>query len=251
MVRNPGSLANSTFDVLVIGGGIVGAGIARDAALLGLRVGLVEKDDFASGTSSRSSKLIHGGFRYLEQYAFGLVAEACRERRILRQIAPHLVKPLPLLMPVYQGNRRPLWLMRIGMTLYDLLAMYGNTAPHRYLPAEQAKAEEPAMRARGLRGAIRFYDCHEDDARFCVENILHAADLGAACANYCAITGFATRGDGLAAAKVKDHIGGGELEIAAKLFVNDHGPWRPPVARLDRPYDSLRHRPPTDRLLLL
>src|SRR5260221_14705623 len=118
MVRDLATLSKSALDVLVIGGGIVGAGVARDAAMRGLRVGLVEKDDFASGTSSRSSKLIHGGFRYLEQYAFGLVAEACRERRILRQIAPHLVKPLPLLMPVYQGDRRPLWLMRIGMTLY-------------------------------------------------------------------------------------------------------------------------------------
>src|SRR5258706_14341525 len=218
MVRNPGSLANSTFDVLVIGGGIVGAGIARDAALRGLRVGLVEKDDFASGTSSRSSKLIHGGFRYLEQYAFGLVAEACRERRILREIAPHLVNPLPLLMPVYEGDRRPLWLMRVGMTLYDLLAMYGNAAPHRYLPVQQAMAAEPAMRSDGLRGAIRFYDCQEEDARFCVENILHAADLGAACANYCAVTEFLKHGDQLVTAKGSDGITGGQLEVTAKCF---------------------------------
>src|SRR6266576_4757621 len=105
MRRNLSALGSEMFDVLVVGGGIFGAGIARDAALRGLRVGLVEKADFASGTSSRSSKLIHGGFRYLEQYAFGLVAEGCRERRILRQIAPHLVTPFPPLMPFSEGGR--------------------------------------------------------------------------------------------------------------------------------------------------
>src|SRR5256885_10092279 len=102
--REWAEVSQSTFDVLVIGAGIIGAGIARDAALRGLRVALVDKGDFASGTSSRSSKLIHGGFRYLEQYAFGLVAEACREREILQRIAPHLVRPLPFLMPVYDGD---------------------------------------------------------------------------------------------------------------------------------------------------
>src|SRR5256714_11299670 len=112
-------LARHRFDVLVIGGGITGAAIAHRAARGNLSVALVDKADFASGTSSRSSKLIHGGFRYLEQYAFGLVAEACRERRVLQEIAPHLVKPLPFLLPVYEGDPRSLTKMRLGMTLYD------------------------------------------------------------------------------------------------------------------------------------
>src|SRR5205823_4811313 len=129
-------------DLLVIGGGMLGAGVARDAAMWGLRVALVDKADFAAGTSSRSSKLIHGGLRYLEQLAFGLVAEACRERRILRETAPHLVRPLPFLLPVYDGDRRPLPLMRLGMALYDLLARYGNVSPHRGLdPLDVTEAE--------------------------------------------------------------------------------------------------------------
>src|ERR1035437_9544487 len=121
MNRDISALSDQYFDVLVIGGGIFGAGVARDAALRGLRVALVDQNDFASGTSSRSSKLIHGGFRYLEQYDFALVAESSRERRILREIAPHRVKPLPLLLPVYENDSRPLWLLRLGMTLYDML----------------------------------------------------------------------------------------------------------------------------------
>src|SRR5580692_5663044 len=135
MNRDLLTLSGQYFDVLVIGGGIFGAGVARDAALRGLRVALVDANDFASGTSSRSSKLIHGGFRYLEQYDFELVAESCRERRILREIAPHRVTPLPLLLPVYSGDARPLWLLRLGMTLYDVLAMYRNVAPHHTLSA--------------------------------------------------------------------------------------------------------------------
>src|SRR5580704_14535237 len=158
MQRNLTALTEGTFDLLVIGGGIFGAGVARDAALRGLRVALVDANDFASGTSSRSSKLIHGGFRYLEQHNFALVAESCRERRILREIAPHRVKPLPLLLPVYQGDARPLWLLRLGMTLYDILALYRNIAAHRTLSAEAALELEPSLRGKDQRGVIRFFD---------------------------------------------------------------------------------------------
>src|SRR5260221_8601981 len=128
MRRNFSALGSEVFDVLVVGGGIFGAGIARDAVLRGLRVSLIDRADFASGTSSRSSKLIHGGFRYLEQYNFHLVAEACRERNIFQRIAPHLVKPLPFLLPVYEGDPRSFIKMRLGMTLYDLLTHCQKTA---------------------------------------------------------------------------------------------------------------------------
>src|SRR3954454_13730959 len=216
MRRNFSSLGDEVFDVLVVGGGIFGAGIARDAALRGLRVALIDKADFASGTSSRSSKLIHGGFRYLEQAAYRLVMESCRERQVLRKMAPHLVKPLPFLLPVYQGDRRSLGKMRVGMALYDALALFQNTARHRGLSASATIDQEPSLAREGLRGSIRYYDCQEDDARFCVENILHAAQLGAVCVNYCELGGFVERGQSIVAAKVEDRIGHETIEVRAK-----------------------------------
>jgi len=248
MKRDLAALSGETFDLLVIGGGIFGAGVARDAALRGWRVALVEKADFASGTSSRSSKLIHGGFRYLEQYAFGLVAEACRERRILQRIAPHLVRPLPFLMPVYEGDHRGFTKIRLGMTLYDLMAWYRNVTPHQSLAPDAARAKEPALAPtqvsglarRGLRGAVLFYDCQEDDARFCLENVIHAAECGAVCANYCEVTGFVAREGRIVAARVTDRLKGGEtFEISARAFVNAAGPWVEAVANLT-PFDGRR-----------
>jgi len=232
MRRSFSSLAGEVFDVLVVGGGIFGAGIARDAALRGLRVALIDKADFASGTSSRSSKLIHGGFRYLEQAACRLVMESCRERQILRKIAPHLVKPLPFLLPVYQGDQRSLGKMRIGMAIYDLLALYRNTKRHRGLSPTATIDEEPTLAKHGLRGSIRYYDCQEDDARFCVENILHAARLGAVCLNYCELSGFVRSGDSIVAATVADRIGHETAEVRAKCFINAAGPWVDRVAGL-------------------
>jgi len=232
MRRDTSALSGETFDLLIIGGGIIGAGIARDAALRGLRAALVDQEDFASGTSSRSSKLIHGGFRYLEQRAFHLVAESCRERAILQRIAPHLIRPVPFLLPVYDNSPRSLLTMRIGMTLYDLLALYRNTAPHRTLSAEATLAVEPNLRTQGLLGAIRYYDCAEDDARFCVENILHAADLGAVCNNYCRVTGADRTGHRVASVRLHDELLGSELETRARVVVNAAGPWIELVAAL-------------------
>lgn len=232
MRRDLQALANQAFDLLVIGGGITGAGIARDAALRGLRVALVEKADFASGTSSRSTKLIHGGFRYLEQGAFGLVHEACRERRILQDIAPQLVKPVAFLLVVYDGDARPLWKVRLGMTLYDLLAAYRNPGRHETLAADRARKLEPALAVAGLRGAVKFYDCQEDDARFCMANILQAADCGAVCANYCEVTGFDRQEDRIVATRVRDVIGGAAFVIRARVVVNAAGPWVEQVDQL-------------------
>src|SRR5687768_17823445 len=127
------SLGRETFDVLVIGGGINGAAIARDAALRGLRVALVERDDFAAGTSSRSSRLIHGGLRYLEHGYFHLVFESSRERRLLLALAPHLVQPLAFTWPVYRGARVPRWKLAAGLLLYDALSLFRNTSRHRNL----------------------------------------------------------------------------------------------------------------------
>jgi glycerol-3-phosphate dehydrogenase len=232
MKRDLAALANGVFDLLIIGGGIIGAGAARDAALRGMTVALVEQADFAGGTSSKSSKLIHGGFRYLEQYAFGLVAESCRERRILQEIAPHLVHPVEFLLPVYQGDPRPLWKMRLGMTLYDMMAKYRNTARHRTLSPTEAAITEPGLNRHGLRGAISFYDCQEDDARLCIDTLSHAAQLGAQCANYCRVDGFIREGARTVAAKASDRFTGHSLEIRAKCFLNAAGPWVDQVSSL-------------------
>src|SRR5688572_11582990 len=193
MRRHFTALGSETFDVMIIGGGIFGAGIARDATLRGLRVALIDKSDFASGTSSRSSKLIHGGFRYLEQGALRLVMESCRERHTLQRIAPHLVKQMPFLLPVYSGDKRSLGKMRLGMALYDALALYRNRAPHRGLSAGATIAKERGLVRQGLLGSILYWDCQEDDARFCVENVIDAGDRGAVCVNYCEVTGFVAR----------------------------------------------------------
>lgn len=218
-------MTTGPFDVLVIGGGIFGAGVARDAVLRGLRVALIEQADFASGTSSRSSKLIHGGLRYLEHAAFGLVAESCRERHRLRELAPHLVKLQPFLFPIYTGDPRPLWKIRAGLLLYDGLAGRSGLGRHRAVTGTELAELEPAVQQTGLRGAVLYYDCREDDARFCVETIRHAADLGAVCANYCELTGFSQHGDRIAAAQVRDRRTGTDFEITARYFVNATGPW--------------------------
>src|SRR5512138_616004 len=138
-------LAEDSFDVLVIGGGINGAGIARDAAMRGLRTALVERDDFASGTSSRSSRLVHGGVRYLEHGHLHLVFESSRERRTLLRIAPHLVRPLRFTWPVYRGARVPLWKLGVGLFMYDALAAFRNVHGHRLLTPKEVWGEEPAL----------------------------------------------------------------------------------------------------------
>src|SRR3954470_616962 len=146
------ALGREEFDLLVVGGGITGCGIARDAALRGLRVILVEKNDFGSGTSSRSSRLIHGGVRYLEHGYLHLVFEASAERRRLLRLAPQLVRPLKFTWPVYKGARIRLWKVAAGLTLYDLLAMFRNVGRHRLLSAGWMKRDQPAVLAENLVG---------------------------------------------------------------------------------------------------
>ena len=241
MNRDTSALAAEQFDVLIIGGGILGAGIARDAALRGLRVALIDKGDFASGTSSASSKLIHGGFRYLEQRAFRLVRESCRERAILQRIAPHLVRPLPILFPVYDGNRHSLLKIRAGATIYDFF----SHDRHETLNPARTRMKEPALNPTGLHGAVMIRDCQEDDARFCLDNILHAAELGAVCANYCELTGFITQEDRIIAARTRDGI-----EISARTFINATGPWAEHVAGL-APFPNPVRLSPTKGVHLL
>src|SRR5450432_1258689 len=158
-------LAEGSFDVLVIGGGITGAGVARDAAMRGLSVALVEASDFASGTSSRSSRLVHGGVRYLEHGQLGMVFESSRERHILLHIAPHLVRPLAFTWPVYEGARVPRWQLAAALTMYDALALFRNVARHQRLNAREVLQYEPLVRSEALRGGARYFDAATDDTR--------------------------------------------------------------------------------------
>src|SRR5579871_4165529 len=165
---------NSKVDLAIIGGGINGAGLAAQAAQAGLSVVLFEKGDFASGTSSKSTKLIHGGIRYLEQARFPLVFEALHERYRLIQMAPHLVHPISFLLPVYRGDKRPAWMVKIGLWLYDLLAGRKNIARHQWFSPAQALAEAPDLNAENLVGCGLYYDAQVNDARLVMENILAA-----------------------------------------------------------------------------
>ena len=229
------SMAADPVDVLVIGGGITGAGVARDAALRGLRTALVDKGDFAAGTSSVSSRLIHGGIRYLEQGDFRLVFEASRERRVLLRIAPHLVRPLPFLFPVYRGARVPAWKLRAGMWLYDILSAFRNVKNHRWLSARQVRRAEPGLRDRGLRGAALYYDAQVDDARLVLATVRSAARAGALTANYAEVTTLLKPDGQVRGATVRDVLSGETRYVRALTVVNAGGPWVDAVRRLDEP----------------
>jgi glycerol-3-phosphate dehydrogenase len=172
-------------DVLVIGGGIVGAGVARDAAMRGLRVGLVEQYDFASGTSSRSSRLLHGGLRYLAQGRLGLVREASLEKRVLHSIAPHLAEPLPFVFPSYRGTPWALWQLHVGVKIYDLLCSGRNLGRSELLGVDQVAAILPGLERRGLKGAVRYFDGLTSDARLVIDTLRSASRHGAMVENYC------------------------------------------------------------------
>ena len=229
------ALERERFDLLVIGGGINGAGIARDAALRGLRVALVEQSDFASGTSSRSSKLIHGGLRYLEQGEVRLVLEATRERERLRRLAPHLVRPIRFLYPIYTGGPVSKWKLNAGLWAYDLLAGIRNVRRHRMLSAAAAHRTEPKLRTEGLRGAGEYWDCWTDDARLVLETLLSARDEGAVAVSYARVVGFVKDGGRIVGARLSDRIGGRELTVRARAVVNATGPWVDAVSALDEP----------------
>jgi glycerol-3-phosphate dehydrogenase len=228
------ALGATRFDALVIGGGINGVAIARDAALRGLAVALVERDDFASGTSSRSSRLIHGGLRYLEHGYFHLVFESSRERRLLLTLAPHLVRPLAFTWPVYRGARVPRWKLAAGMLLYDALSMFRNVARATRLGAGGVLAREPALRPDGLRGGAMYYDASTDDARLTLANTLGAADAGAVVLNHAAAQGIAAR-DGGFEIEIEDVLGGRRVAVHARVVINATGPWTDSIRRLERP----------------
>lgn len=232
MKRDLDALAAERFDVLILGGGITGAGVALDAVLRGLRVALIDKGDFASGTSSVSSKLVHGGLRYLEHGDFRLVYEALHERRALLENAAHLVHPLRFYIPFYRGGRVPPWKWRVGLGLYDLLAGGGNLRRSHGVGLRALRQEIPGLHARGLQGGAAYYDAQMDDARLCIEVLMTAADHGACLANYVEATAFEWAGDALAGVRAVDRIGGREFPLRARQIVNAAGPWSDALLRL-------------------
>lgn len=232
-----------TYDVLVIGGGITGACIARDAAERGLSTLLVEKNDWAFGTSSRSSKLIHGGLRYLELFDFKLVFEACRERRRLLLNAPHLVWPQPFLFPVYKGDRNGLVMIGIGLWLYDILALFRNVQRHRMHGPSRILEVEPELDRERLKGGGQFYDCATDDARLTLAHVQSAHLAGANCINYAQVVDFLREKGMLRGARIRDVISGKEFEAEAKIVVNATGPWTDFICKLDDPHSSRKLRP--------
>jgi glycerol-3-phosphate dehydrogenase len=229
------ALGEQPFDVLVIGGGITGAGVARDAALRGLRTALVERDDFASGTSSRSSRLVHGGVRYLEHGYLHLVFEASRERRTLLAIAPHLVHPLAFTWPVYAGARVPRWKLGAGLLLYDALALFRNVGTHRQLSIADVLANEPALRSDGLQGGAQYWDAATDDARLTLANALAASEAGAVVVNHAAVCEMIHEHGRAVGAVVRDAFGAGSTTVRASCLVNAAGPWGTAIRRMDQP----------------
>lgn len=219
------ALGSELFDVLVIGGGITGCGVARDAALRGLRVALVERDDFASGTSSRSSRLIHGGLRYLEHGQLHLVAESSAERRRLLRVAPHLVRPMAFVWPVYSGARVSRWKLRAALTLYDLLAVFRNAGTHRQLTSEEVRTVEPALRVSGLEGGARYFDAATDDSRLTLVNALGAEDGGAIVVNHVEARSLTIVESTVRGARVVDALSGVSIDVRARVVVNATGPW--------------------------
>src|SRR5438874_8266669 len=221
------ALVDGDYDVVIVGGGMAGAGAARDLALRGLSVALVDKGDFASATTGRSSKLIHGGLRYLELFDVGLVRESLTERERLGRLAPHLVRPLPFLVPIYRDSSRSLIKVRIGLALYDWLTPGRDRERYRVLPAVDALSLEPALRAGDLRGAGYYFDdLLIFPERLCLENILSACRHGARAFNYVQVESVRRDAAGaLAGVSVRDLLTGGVATLRARVLVNATGPW--------------------------
>jgi glycerol-3-phosphate dehydrogenase len=234
MRRTFSALTAGPFDLLVVGGGITGACIARDAALRGIKTAIIERNDWSSGTSSASSKLVHGGLRYLKTMEFGLIRESLAERRIWERIAPHLVHPLPFMVPFFAESFGARMTLRAGLTLYDLLAFDKGWLDdpdqrlpgHRMMSRAEAIAAEPVLDQPGFTGALRYYDCQMDaPERLGLECVIDAVENGAAAVNYVEAVEFLRGADGIAGVRVRDRFSGAETEVRAKATLNCAGPW--------------------------
>lgn len=235
-MRDFPQIQRTEYDVIVIGGGINGAGVARDAALRGLKTILVEKNDFASGSSSWSSRLIHGGLRYLEYFEFPLVRESLKEREVLLHTAPHLVNPLQLTIPIYRDRSRPYWKIWAGMILYDVFSFDKTLPVHRMLPEAKFKQLFRSLDSENLAGGSQYYDGQVTLAeRLCLENIISAQNAGAIALNYAEVTELPTENSRITAVVCKDKLTGESFTIsgsAEATIVNTAGPWIDRVCKL-------------------
>jgi glycerol-3-phosphate dehydrogenase len=235
-MTNINMMSTDQFDILVVGGGITGAGVALDAALRGYKVALVEKMDFASGTSSKSTKLVHGGIRYLPNFDFGLVREALIERGIMVHTAPYLVQPLPFVLPIYEGDRHPVgipfttpggiglgMMLATGLWMYDTMAGRYSISNHRRLSPKRVLEEAPALVSQRLKDGFVYYDAQTDDTRLTMAVLRTAAEHGAVIANYAEVIGLLTAGDNVQGAQVTDRMSGQAFPIRARFVVNATG----------------------------
>jgi glycerol-3-phosphate dehydrogenase len=222
----PSDIERQEFDLVVVGAGINGAAIARDAVIRGLRTLLLDKGDVASGTTSWSSRLIHGGLRYLEHGEVRLVRESLRERERLLRNAPHLVEPMRMVIPMYEGNRRRPAVIRAGMLAYDLLSVDKSLPRHQVWSASKARRQIPGLNPCDLRGAALYYDAQATFAeRLAVENVVSAAEHGATVATYARVDRLVQDGDRVRGLIVADVLGGGDFYISSRVVVNVAGPW--------------------------
>lgn len=222
------------FDLLIIGGGITGAGIALDAVSRGMKVALVEKEDFASGTSSRSTKLIHGGLRYLKQLEFGLVKEVGSERAVVHNLAPHLVIPEKMLLPLFEGKSLGYWITSIGLMIYDWLANVKKSDQRRMLTRPQTLRYEPLLRKEQIKGGAIYAEYRTDDSRLTLEIMKTAFQQGAICLNYANAENLVYNNSKIAGVTVGDKLTGNFFEIKSTVVVNAAGPWVDDLRILDK-----------------
>ncbi len=227
-------LKDTHFDLVVIGGGITGAGIVLDAASRGMKVALVEKNDFASGTSSKSTKLIHGGLRYLKQFDFWLVKEVGSERAIVHKLAPHLVIPEKMLLPLIENGQYGKWLTSIGLKVYDILAQVEGEDKRRMVDKKEAMKLEPLLPKKILKGAGYYAEYRTDDARLTLENIKTSLEYGSVPINYTAVKEFLYDDDEMVSGvEVKDELTGESYQIQASFVVNAAGPWTDDLRKIN------------------
>lgn len=227
------TLLDTLYDIAVIGGGITGAGVARDAALRGFRTILLERGDIGYGTSSRSSRLVHGGLRYLKQFRFGLVRESVRERWLMMKLAPHLVRPMPFLFPVYRGDKPSLALVNAATLIYSLLSSFQTPGPRAQLGPHDALCVQPLLRREGLKGAARYFDCATNDARLVLEVAMDAFEVGARIMPHTTVTSAHQEGrELLLHARTFD---GADLTIRTRVAVVAAGPWVDEVLAVVQP----------------
>ncbi len=226
-------LTATKFDLLVIGGGITGAGIALDAASRGLRVALVEMNDFATATSSRSTKLVHGGLRYLENFEIKLVSETAKEREIVHQNAQHIVISQKMILPIIKTGKLQRFTTSIALTIYDYLAGVKKLEKHRMLSKQETLALEPNLNAETLLGGAMYYEYKTDDSRLTIEALKRAAEFGALSVNYVEVKKFLYENGTISGATCNDKIGNREINISAKIIVNAAGVWVDELRKFD------------------